>query len=89
MHRKPLPMIKFCLEKATQCRLGADQVREPERQRSWLELEGQWFYLARSYENEHRAAVQQSGIGWAEDGEEPLDDDFSPPRRRRSGSGNQ
>jgi hypothetical protein len=48
-------MVKFCLDKAVECRRGADRAVDPIRKRSLLEMEGQWFFLARSYDNARRA----------------------------------
>ena len=47
-------MVKFCLAKAAECRRNAEQATDPFRQRSWLEIEGEWFFLARSYDSERR-----------------------------------
>ena len=44
--------LKFCLARATECRRKAEQATGPYRQRSWRDLEGRWFFLARSYDNE-------------------------------------
>lgn len=48
-------MVKFCLTKARECRRGAEQATVPSRRKSWVEMEGLWFYLARSYDSERRA----------------------------------
>jgi hypothetical protein len=48
-------MIRFCLQKAAECRRCAEQATDPLRRQSWLELEGRWFFLARSYDNQRRA----------------------------------
>jgi hypothetical protein len=48
-------MVKFCLAKAVECRRAADLATDPARRQSWLNTEGQWFFLARSYDNERRA----------------------------------
>jgi hypothetical protein len=50
-------MVKFCLDKAVECRRGAERSVDPIRTRSLLEMEGQWFFLARSYDNARRAHV--------------------------------
>ena len=50
-------MVKFCLAKAVECRCAAERATDPTRRRSWLNTEGQWFFLARSYDNERRASV--------------------------------
>ena len=47
-------MVKFCLSKARECRHGAERATVPSRRKSWMEMEGLWFYLARSYDNERR-----------------------------------
>ena len=62
MHRHPTLMIELCLERAKQCRRGAERAIEPARRRSWLELEGRWFFLARSYDNERRTAMPVPAI---------------------------
>jgi hypothetical protein len=54
MRSQPSFMIKFCLARAIECRRNAEQATDTSSQRSWLGLEGRWFYLARSYENERR-----------------------------------
>ena len=54
MRSKPSFMFKFCLARAAECRRGAMQVLDPSCRQSWLEMEGRWFFLARSYENEQR-----------------------------------
>jgi hypothetical protein len=41
-------MIKFWLAKAAECRRNTKQATDPSQQRSWLEIEGRWFFLARS-----------------------------------------
>lgn len=48
-------MVRFCLAKARECRRGAERASDPFARQSWLEMEGQWFFLARSYDNERRA----------------------------------
>jgi hypothetical protein len=53
-------MIKFCLNKAAECRRGAEHTTDPSLKQSWLKLEGQWFFLARSYDSERRAEMRQS-----------------------------
>jgi hypothetical protein len=57
MHLTPTLMIKFCFDRAAQCRQGAEQALDPSRRQSWLDLEGRWFFLARSYDNERRVAA--------------------------------
>jgi hypothetical protein len=49
-------MVKFCLAKAVECRRSAELATDSARRRSWLNTEGQWFFLARSYHNERRAS---------------------------------
>jgi hypothetical protein len=51
-------MVKFCLAKAVECRRAAEQATDPARRRSWLNTEGQWFFLARSYDNERRESAE-------------------------------
>jgi hypothetical protein len=52
-------MIKFCLNRAAECRRGAEVATDPSRKQSWLKMEGQWFFLARSYDNERRARLTE------------------------------
>ena len=47
-------MIRFCLARAAECRRNAEQATAPSRYSSWLKIEGRWFFLARSYDNERR-----------------------------------
>lgn len=47
-------MVRFCIAKARECRRGAERATDPFVRQSWLEMEGQWFFLARSYDNERR-----------------------------------
>jgi len=47
-------MVKFCLDRATECRCGAEHAADAARRQFWLEIEGQWFFLARSYDNQRR-----------------------------------
>jgi hypothetical protein len=51
----PAYMVKFCLNRAAECRRGAEHATDPCQKQSWLRTEGQWFFLARSYDNERRA----------------------------------
>ena len=51
-------MVKFCLAKTVECRRSADRATDPARRRSWLNTEGQWFFLARSYDNERRELAE-------------------------------
>jgi hypothetical protein len=53
----PAYMVKFCLNRAAECRRGAERATDTSRKQSWLKTEGQWFFLARSYDNEGRAHV--------------------------------
>ena len=55
-------MVKFCLAKAVECRRAAELATDPARRRSWLNTEGQWFFLARSYDNERRASGESLTI---------------------------
>jgi hypothetical protein len=48
----PSFMIKFCLARAAECRRQAEQAMDSPQQRSWRNMEGRWFFLARSYANE-------------------------------------
>jgi hypothetical protein len=50
-----LSMVKFCLDKAAECSRRAEQSRDASRKKSWVEIAGLWFYLARSYQSEYRA----------------------------------
>jgi hypothetical protein len=55
MRLQPSCMIKFCIAKAAECRRRADAATDdPSRRQTWLAMEGEWFYLARSYDNERR-----------------------------------
>ena len=47
-------MVKFCLDKAAECRFGAVHAADAARRQYWQEIEGQWFFLARSYDNQRR-----------------------------------
>jgi hypothetical protein len=47
-------IVRFCLAKARECRRGAERASVSSRRQSWLEMEGLWFYLARSYDDERR-----------------------------------
>ena len=60
MHVDVSFMVKFCLAKAVECRCAAERATDPTRRRSSLNTEGQWFFLARSYDNERRASVSHS-----------------------------
>src|SRR5262245_36672076 len=50
----PSIMVKFCLARAEDCRRNAQQATDPVRQWSWLQMEGDWFVLARGYDSERR-----------------------------------
>ena len=50
-------IVKFCLDRAAECRRGAESTASSSRKQSWLKMEGQWFFLARSYDNARRAHV--------------------------------
>ena len=58
MHMQASFMVKFCLAKAAECRRNAEQAADPARRRSWLNTEGQWFFLARSYDSERRESAE-------------------------------
>ena len=45
---------QFCLAKARECRYRAERATVPSRRKSWMEMKGVWFDLARSYDNERR-----------------------------------
>ena len=55
MRSPPSFMIKFCLARAAECRRNAEQATDRFRQWSWLKIEGEWFFLARSYDSERRS----------------------------------
>ena len=57
MHMQASFMVKFCLAKAAECRRNAEQATDPARRRSWLNTEGKWFLLARSYDSERRTVL--------------------------------
>ena len=48
-------MVRFCLDCAAGCRRAAEQASDAAQQRSWLEMEGRWFFLARSYDSQRRS----------------------------------
>ena len=50
----PSAMVTFCLAKAAECRRWAELTADDPRKQAWLATEGQWFYLARSYESERQ-----------------------------------
>jgi hypothetical protein len=61
MRLQPSCMIKFCIAKAAECRRRADAATDdPSQRQTWLAMEGEWFYLARSYDNERRGNDAQS-----------------------------
>jgi hypothetical protein len=47
-------MVRFCLDRAAECRRKAERAKMPPRKRSWLEMAGRWFFLARSYDSQRR-----------------------------------
>ena len=51
-------MVKFCFARAAECRRNAELATDPARRRSWLNTEGKWFILARSYDSERRPPVK-------------------------------
>jgi hypothetical protein len=51
-------MVKFCLRQAVDCRGWAEPTTDPSRKQAWLKIEGQWFFLARSYDTARRADGQ-------------------------------
>ncbi len=60
MRSPPSFMVKFCLARAAECRRNAEQATDRFRQCSWLEIEGEWFFLARSYDSERRTDIYLS-----------------------------
>ena len=50
----PADMVRYCLNRAAECRRGAERATDVSRKNSWLEMEGLWFFLARSYDNQRR-----------------------------------
>ena len=62
MRSSPSAMVTFCLAKAAECRRWAELTTDDPQKEAWLATEGQWFYLARSYESERRH-VSRAG-GW-------------------------
>ena len=62
MHSPQSLMIKFCLAKAAECRRKAEQATDSSQQRPWRKMEGQWFFLARSYVNERRTDTQRANM---------------------------
>ena len=55
-------MVSFCLARARDCRRSAERATDPFVQQSWRKMEGQWFFLARSYDNERRAEPAGSDL---------------------------
>jgi hypothetical protein len=55
MYHDSSAMVRFCLARARDCRRNAEHATDPFVERSWREMEGHWFFLARSYDNERRA----------------------------------
>jgi len=47
-------MVSFCIAKAAECRRAAELAPDSARKRTWVGIEGEWFFLARSYDNEGR-----------------------------------
>lgn len=47
-------MVRFCLDRARECRRRAETTADLAQRRSWLEMEGRWFFLARSWDNQRR-----------------------------------
>ncbi|MCC6776624.1 MAG: hypothetical protein IT537_08310 [Hyphomicrobiales bacterium] len=47
-------MIRFCLDRARECRRRAETTADLAQRRSWLAMEGRWFFLARSWDNQRR-----------------------------------
>ena len=52
--------IRFCVQRAAECRRNAEQATDPSRRQSWLKTEAEWFFLARSYDNQRRAALEET-----------------------------
>jgi hypothetical protein len=82
MRSKPSFMIKFCLARAAECRRKAEQAMDSSLQRSWRKMEGRWFFLARSYENESQAA--RCGLLRAPQ-KSAVNEVFAGPQPRRAG----
>src|SRR5262245_12647780 len=57
MPSDPSSLKKYCLAKARECRRAAELANDPAQRRRWMEIEADWFFLARSYDNELRASV--------------------------------
>ena len=55
-------MVKFCIAKAAECRRAAEQALDEAGKRTWLRMEGEWFFLARSYQNEARALMSPNSL---------------------------
>jgi hypothetical protein len=47
-------MVRYCLDRATECRRSADRMSRPAQKRRWLKMAGHWFVLARSYDGQQR-----------------------------------
>jgi hypothetical protein len=62
MRSSPSIMVKFCLARAAECRRNAEQATDPVRQWSWLQMEGEWFVLARSYDSERRTSLSVPSV---------------------------
>jgi hypothetical protein len=54
-------MVRFCLDRARECRRAAERGKSPSGRRFWLAMEGRWFFLARSYDSEQRAEGMATG----------------------------
>ena len=55
-------MVKFCIAKAAECRRAAEQALDEAGKRTWLRMEGEWFFLARSYDNEGRELMAPNSL---------------------------
>jgi hypothetical protein len=58
MSSRAFSMVKFCLRQAAECRGWAERTTDPSGKQAWLKIEGQWFFLARSYDTARRADGQ-------------------------------
>jgi hypothetical protein len=50
--------LTFCLARAEECRRHAELATDASQQQTWRDLEGRWFLLARSYDDERRAGLR-------------------------------
>jgi hypothetical protein len=69
MPSDPSSLKKNCLAKARECRRAAELANDPDQKMRWMEIEADWFFLARSYDKEIRASVstqpnQHETISW-------------------------